>query len=73
MPSRAGSRPRVEVVRKRLRSHLLDEVVHGGAEATVGGEGDGAKLDVEVLVIDDLGGGDKLAVSFGGLGCSTLC
>ena len=57
MPSRAGSRPRVEVVRKRLRSHLVDEVVRGGAEATVGGEGDGAKLDVEVLVIDDLVGG----------------
>ena len=36
-----------------LRSHLVDE---GMCRTAVGGEGDGAKLDVEALVVDDLVG-----------------
>ena len=36
--------------------------MRGLAEAPVGGEGDGAKLDVEVLVLDDLVGGRVLRV-----------
>ena len=51
------SRPRIKVVGVSLRSHLLDEGMRRRAEASVGGEGDGAELDVEVLVLDDLVGG----------------
>ena len=67
------SRPGVKVVGVSLRSHLLDEGVRGRAEASVGGEGDGAELDVEVLVLDDLVGGLVLRVGVdvgGGTTCS---
>ena len=66
------ARPRVEVVGVSLRGHLLDEGVRGRAEASVGGEGDGAELDVEVLVLDDLVGG--LVLRFGvDVGGGTTC
>eukprot|EP01043_Picozoa_sp_COSAG02_P088159 COSAG02_NODE_25315_length_662_cov_0.973357_1_plen_85_part_01 len=39
------------------KSYLVDEGMCGGPKAAVSGEGDGAKLDVEPLVIDDLVGG----------------
>ena len=44
-----------------------------GAKASVGGEGDGSKVDVEVLVLDDLAGGLVLRVGVdvgGGTTCS---
>ena len=66
------SRPGVKVVGVSLRGHLLDEGVRGRAEASVGGEGDGAELDVEVLVRDDLVGG--LVLRFGvDVGGGTTC
>ena len=54
---RPGSPPGVEVARVGFRSHLVDEGMCGSPKPAVGGEGDGAKLDVEPLVIDDLVGG----------------
>ena len=66
------SHPRVEVVGVSLRGHLLDEGVRGRAEASVGGEGDGAELDVEVLVLDDLVGGLVLRLGIG-VGGGTTC
>ena len=44
-----------------LRSHLVGE---GMCRAAVGGEGDGAKLDVEPLVVDDLVGGLVLGLGW---------
>ena len=45
----------------------------GGPKAAVSGEGDGAKLDVEPLVVDDLVGGLVLGLGVdvgGGTTCS---
>ena len=57
MGLRPGSPPGVEVARVGFRSHLVDEGMCRSPKPAVGGEGDGAKLDVEPLVIDDLVGG----------------
>ena len=57
MRLRPRSRPRVKVVRARLRRHFVDEGVCGGAEATIRRERDGLELDVEVFVVDELVGG----------------
>ena len=63
MGLRPGSPPGVEVARVGFRSHLVDEGMCGSPKPAVGGEGDGAKLDVEPLVIDDLVGGLVLGLT----------
>lgn len=73
MGLRPGSPPGVEVARVGFRSHLVDEGMCGSPKPAVGGEGDGAKLDVEPLVIDDLVGGLVLGLGVdvgGGTTCS---
>ena len=55
------------------RCHLADEGMRGSPEPPVGGERDGAKLDVEPLVSDDLVGGLVLGLGVdvgGGTTCS---
>ena len=57
MGLRPGSPPGVEVAGVGFGSHLVDESMCRSPKTAVGGEGDGAEIDVESLVIDDLVGG----------------
>ena len=74
MGLRPGSPPGVEVARVGFRSHLADESMCRSPKTAVGGEGDGAEVDVESLVIDDLVGGLVLGlgVDVGGVTTCSL-
>ena len=48
--------PRVEVIARRFRSELGDEIVGGLAEAPICRERDGLEVDVKPFVLDDFVG-----------------
>ena len=54
--------PRVEVVVRRFRSELGDEIVGGLAESPICRERDGLEVDVKPFVLDDFVGRAVLAV-----------
>ena len=75
MGLRPESRPWIKVTRVGLRGHLADESMSRRPKTTVGREGDGAELDVEPFVVDDLVGGLVLGLGVdvgGGTTCSLL-